>query len=153
MRRIGLIGCSKKKKSYSTKAQELYQGALFQKSLTLCKLKRFDAIYILSAKHGLVFLDQVLAPYEHALSDMSISQRADWAKKVRQQLLEKGESYSQLWFYCGFLYHQYFIGEKPLEGLGIGRSLSFLTQEIAYENSHGAFRRDGFFDASGLFIR
>jgi hypothetical protein len=75
MRRIGLIGCSKKKKSYSTKAQELYQGALFQKSLTLCKLKRFDAIYILSAKHGFFLIKFLLLMNTPYLICLFLSER------------------------------------------------------------------------------
>ncbi|WP_365959388.1 DUF6884 domain-containing protein [Mesorhizobium sp.] len=65
-----------------------YQGDLFKKSLAYARSLKPDAIYILSAKHGLVGLDDELDPYELTLAKMGVKERRAWAKGVCEQLSE-----------------------------------------------------------------
>jgi hypothetical protein len=64
MRTIALISCGKSKRREKAPAQQLYTGALFQKSLAYARRIKSDEIYILSAHYGLVELTQEIAPYE-----------------------------------------------------------------------------------------
>lgn len=46
-------------------------------------------IFILSEKHGLVDLEQVIEPYEQTLNTMSMHEIKNWAEKVKQQMIGK----------------------------------------------------------------
>ena len=71
MKRIAFIGCSKKKKSSPCIAEKLYQGELFKKSLKYCLQEKFDEIFILSAKYGILSLSDIISPYEKTLNNFS----------------------------------------------------------------------------------
>ncbi|HUU98231.1 MAG TPA: hypothetical protein VM487_21065 [Phycisphaerae bacterium] len=101
--RVALVACSKGKLPHAAPARYLYQGNLFRlsRSWVLQRMSRgqLDAWAILSAKHGLVMPDQMLEPYELALSDLSRPERAAWASAVRDQLVAtfgRGARYSVL---------------------------------------------------------
>lgn len=65
-----IIPCGNTKLGTSAPASEFYTGSMFQDALrTARKLYTDDRIYVLSAKHGLVTLDQVLEPYDLKLGD------------------------------------------------------------------------------------
>lgn len=68
MKTIVLISCGNRKKSETSKACELYTGALFVNSLQYARKMKPDAIYILSAHHHLLDLDKVIEPYNVTLS-------------------------------------------------------------------------------------
>lgn len=63
---IFIIPCSGPKLGHEAPAAELYTGTLFLSCLRAARaqLEDGDTIYVLSALHGLVTLDQMLAPYE-----------------------------------------------------------------------------------------
>jgi hypothetical protein len=79
--RIGLISCSKGKGYKVTKAQNLYKSARFQLAVRWAG-KWCDAWFIISAKHGLVPPNQVLAPYDVSLAKLSHRARVNWGEKV-----------------------------------------------------------------------
>ena len=65
-----IIPCGNAKLGTAAPASEFYTGSMFQDALrTARKLYTDDRIYVLSAKHGLVTLDQVLEPYDLKLGD------------------------------------------------------------------------------------
>lgn len=85
---IALISCTKSKTSYPAPARELYSPShLFTKALAYVE-PYADVVYILSAKHGLVALDQRLEPYEQALKSMRPRERGVWAQQVFSRLRE-----------------------------------------------------------------
>src|SRR5687768_5389028 len=86
MRTIALISCGKSKLSKPASAQELYIGDLFQKSLAYARHRKADAIYILSAKYGLVDLEQRIEPYEKTLNRMPAAEVKAWADQVLGEL-------------------------------------------------------------------
>ena len=77
--KIGLISCSKAKKDYLCPAEEMYsESNSFRLSLEYAK-KICDEVFILSAKHGLLDLEDTIQPYDET-SDKPIAERRKWQK-------------------------------------------------------------------------
>ena len=133
---IVFIGCVKNKKSYGTIACELYDSTFFDKCLQYAKSLNPSDIYILSAKYGLVQLDEFIEPYDKTLNTMSKAERTYWANMVYKQLTDLGIDFTdEIVWLCGSKYRneliKYFTNSKcPLEGMGIGCQLSFMTKEL-----------------------
>ena len=132
-----LISCGKRKASDPAPARDLYQGDLFQKSLAYAEqVVGVDESYILSAKHGLIALDEVIAPYEMTLNTMGVADIREWADRVLGQLwsvadLEK----DRFTILAGANYRKFLVPhmrnvEVPLEGLMFGQQLRFLKQAL-----------------------
>ena len=84
---IALISCGKKKSLNATEAQFLYTSPLFRKTLKYAEtILRPDRIFILSAKHGLLKLDEVIEPYNETLKDKKREEQKIWANKIISQL-------------------------------------------------------------------
>ncbi|MEM6327834.1 MAG: DUF6884 domain-containing protein [Bacteroidota bacterium] len=81
-RLVYLIACSSRKRRVPSPARDLYRGVLFQKSLAFAEAERPHGIHILSAEHGLVGLDDVLAPYDLSLASVSAAKRKLWGIEV-----------------------------------------------------------------------
>ncbi|MZP30421.1 hypothetical protein GTO91_11925 [Heliobacterium undosum] len=82
---VGLISCTKRKRAYACKACELYSASsLFQKAYSYC-LERYDRVYILSAKYGLLLPDQWIDPYDETLKNMGVGKKKEWASSVSVQ--------------------------------------------------------------------
>lgn len=134
MAEIALVACAKTKTDHPAPAATLYVSALYRKSL-LAALDRTRSVYILSAEHGLVSLNQQLEPYEKTLKTMPAQDRRAWGERVADaisriakprdtMLLFAGDDYSaplraRLWA-CG-------LGvEHPLGALSLGSRLQHL---------------------------
>ena len=66
------ISCVKSKRKTKAKARDMYISPLFRYSLKYAlSLTSENKIYILSAKYGLLKLDEVIDPYELTLNTMS----------------------------------------------------------------------------------
>ena len=93
----------------------------------------------MSAKYGLLELNQWIEPYELTLNTMNKKQRKEWADKVLMQCKEKGISFDEeTMFLCGKRYREFLMNEfknstAPLGHLGIGKQLAFYNKEI-YKN-------------------
>lgn len=88
---VVLLSCSATKLPHPAPARELYCGRLFQKSLRWA-YRKFGLgveVAILSAKHGLVALDQIVAPYEARMTEMPVAERKAWAERTRAQLVAR----------------------------------------------------------------
>lgn len=82
------MGCVKQKAITSQPARDLYLSALFRGRRAY--VERFcDQWWILSAAHGLVHPDTVLAPYDVTLKDADSSRRRDWTEAVLRALDEQ----------------------------------------------------------------
>jgi hypothetical protein len=106
----------------------MYQGALFLKSLKFAIQEKFDMIFILSAKYGLLELTSIISPYEKTLNTFSKKDLKSWSDMVKTQIEEKKLS-GEFWFFCGERYHMFFQGRKPLSGLSLGNQLKWLNQK------------------------
>jgi hypothetical protein len=88
--RIGLVGCVKSKAAEAKPAKgplHIYTSALFRGARRAVE-RTCDTWFILSAAHGLVSPDRLLAPYERTLNSASPSSRRKWAAQVLQQIDE-----------------------------------------------------------------
>lgn len=140
MKKIVFIACGSKKHSYKTKAKELYTSTLFKLSFAFAQILQPDEIFILSAKHGLVGIDQELEPYEQTLNTMPAHQVKEWAAHARGQMKAKGIDFEndEAIFLAGEKYRKYLLPYfqhtyVPLQGLRIGKQLQYLKNKIDYE--------------------
>lgn len=136
MKKIVLISCVSKKLEHKARAEDLYISPFFRLSLKYARKLKPDEIFILSAKHGLLDLDDEIDPYDVTLNNMRAIQRKKWADKVMEQLKIKADlKKDHFIILAGEKYRQYLIPylesyEVPLrEAGGIGKQLEFLKNE------------------------
>ena len=136
--RIALVSCVKQKRSSAAPARDLYISELFR-GLRRYAEARAGAWYILSAEHGLLHPDQVVAPYERTLNTMRKPERLAWASRVQRQLLEVLPASAEVILLAGaryrenlepFLRSMGYEVSVPLAGLVLGKQLQYL-KEIA----------------------
>ncbi len=135
MARIVLISCVSKKSSAKTQVEDMYQSPLFKYNLKYAKSLTPDKIFILSAKYGLLRLEEEIEPYEETLNNKNLKEIEDWSQKVLEKLgalvsLENDEFI----FLAGEKYRRFLLPKMknykiPLEGLGIGKQLGWLKEK------------------------
>ena len=136
MEKIVLISCVSKKKPHTAKAEDLYISPLFRLNLQYAKSLKPDSIFILSAKYGLLELDQEITPYDVTLNDMPSAQVKAWAEKVIEQLRKQADlQHDQFIFLAGERYRKYLTPHLafyviPLQGLTIGKQLHYLSIQL-----------------------
>lgn len=138
MKRIVLLSCTKRKLPHAARAELLYSpSALFRFSLAYARTFGPDTIYILSAKYGLTSLDQHLEPYEQTLKKMNRADTSAWGQRVLGQLAAVcTPAHDHFTILAGSAYCAPIIASLPnhtlpLAGLGQGRRLQFLKQQLA----------------------
>jgi len=135
MKRIVLISCVSKKLNRPAPAKELYVSTLFRSALRYAMQLRPDAIFVLSAKYGLVPIEQKIAPYNLTLNSMPAAQRRAWAERVAGDLRTRADlAKDQFIFLAGANYRRHLIPSMshfhvPMSGLGIGKQLQFLKNQ------------------------
>ncbi len=138
---IILISCASKKLPHRARAGDLYISPLFRLNLKYARQLAPSQIFILSAKYGLVQLDEEIEPYDVTLNSMSARERKAWADKVLAQLQEHSDvERDNFVFLAGQKYRQYLLPhiktyEIPLLGLPIGKQLHFLKERTANERN------------------
>lgn len=86
---VVLVGCVKSKLAVSAEAQDhLYTSPLFRKRRAYA-LSTGRPWFVLSALHGLLAPDAVVAPYDLALAAQGVGARRAWAQRVAGQLLDR----------------------------------------------------------------
>jgi len=136
MKKIVLVSCVKSKLARPAKAKDLYTSTLFQYNLQFAYSLKPDAIYILSAKYGLLELDQVISPYEMTLNTMKESEKKTWSSKVIDSLRQKTDLKLDMFiFLAGRNYRKYLTPyltyyDVPLEGLSFGKQLQELKRRV-----------------------
>lgn len=140
-KQIVLISCARKKLSHRAKAKDLYISPLFKLSLKYANKLSPDGIYILSAEHYLLDLDEEIEPYKKTLNNMRENEVRQWADGVIEQIKKVsviGET--NFVFLAGEKYRKHLIPqlrhngagiEIPLEGLRIGEQVQRLTELTA----------------------
>lgn len=145
--RFALLACSAGKLDRPAPARELYTGQLFLLSLQVAEAMA-DTVLVLSAKHGVVTLDQVLEPYDLSLADLEKHQREQWGANVVTDLLRRlgvkdrtsrpegvtvgaGVLCLAPQSYVSALGFWYVCPVQPLKGLGIGQQKAKLAQMLA----------------------
>lgn len=144
-----LVACVGAKVSQPSPARDLYISDWFGKARAYAETKTGYGVAgdwaILSACHGLVSPDTVIAPYEKALNRMPITQRREWAGRVMEQLSARYTLRNRdVIFLAGIRYRELLIPSlkpiaasvtTPMEGLGIGEQLAWMkTTNLPIEN-------------------
>ena len=135
-KKIILISCASKKLAYKSKAEDLYTSTLFRLSLAYAKKLKPDRIFILSAKYGLLNLNDEIATYNETLNNKSVSDIKIRAEKVVADLGKMANLKSDMFiFFAGKKYRENILPhiryyKIPLEGLRIGEQLKFLKNKI-----------------------
>ena len=135
---VGLVACSRRKADRPLPARELYVSPLFRAARAYAE-RRYgpERWFILSARHDLVHPDQVLAPYDLSLRQLTAAEREAWGHRVAVELTDRFPACTVLWFHAGALYrtaiadvvaHQV---RAPLAGLGIGQQLGWYRRQRA----------------------
>lgn len=139
MNTIVLISCVSKKLPHKARAKDLYISPLFRMNLKYAQQFLPQKVFILSAKYGLVQLDEEIEPYDVTLNKMSARERRIWAAKVVSQLLGYSDLENDHFVILAVQkYRQYLLPhlkscEVPLAGLPIGKQLQFLKEKTARE--------------------
>lgn len=132
MERFVFIGCGKRKKPPRGKpyrAVDLYEGGYFRLCLQLARQYTDDRhIRILSAKHHVLSLEDLVEPYELTLNKFSSKELAAWKAEVAKHLTTlRGE----LLFICGDRYHRGLPGRAIIpQGLTIGFQQRWIKQQL-----------------------
>ncbi len=137
-RKIALVACVSRKNSMQMPARDLYISDWFRKASAYAT-RVADEWYILSAKYGLVAPDTVIEPYDETLNRMPAAARRAWAERVSKELSQVLRPGDQVMLLAGIKYRENLIGpiremgcsvEIPMEGLGIGKQLRWLKQQL-----------------------
>lgn len=133
--RIGLVGCVKSKLGHAARAQDLYTSPLFQGRRRWVE-QTCGRWFILSAKHGLLYPDTVIAPYDLTLRQMPARERRAWSRRVVEALREELHDFRSLSFeaHLGSAYWDHGLREGllregaklevPFQHLGLGLQLA-----------------------------
>ena len=98
-----------------------------------------DKIFILSAKYGLLNLDDEIEPYNETLNEKSVREIKAWSEIVIKSLgKEINITEDEVIFLAGAKYRKYLIPHIknyriPLKGLTIGKQLKYLKERINNE--------------------
>lgn len=136
-RRIALIACSSSKAPAEEEARRLYQGTLFHKSVMFAE-KTCNEWAVLSAKYGLVRPNERIQPYDETLNTKTRADRLNWAGRVVESIRAEWNCIPCVFvFLAGAKYREGVLEalsaipdvsvEVPMQGLGIGRQLQWLS--------------------------
>lgn len=131
-----LVSCVSLKLAEPSPARLLYQSDWFLKVRAVVE-KHGANWLILSALHGAVPPDAVIAPYEKTLNTAAAEERRAWALRVRAQLAPRLADQQRVVFFAGLRYREFLVPslrldgykvEVPMEGLRIGEQLAWLAK-------------------------
>lgn len=153
---VALVSCSGPKLTSPSPARDLYQSDLFKKARAYAE-RHADAWAILSAQHGVVLPDQVIAPYDRSVKDISRRTRGHvasgttwseierWRAEMHRQLHDLFPQAARFLFLAGDDY-DCALGwhgprrlevrctlafDRPLEGMQIGERKRWLKAALA----------------------
>lgn len=137
MKTIYLVGCVKTKRTGLHPAKELYLSAWFRKVRDY--VERRGEWFILSAKHFLLDPEQQIENYNLSLYELNAGERKEWAKQVIEEF-EKVSCPSEVRvvIFAGKRYREFLVPllkeaviqvDIPLEGLGLGMQLQWLSRQ------------------------
>lgn len=131
------LSCTKRKKDVRCKASDMYsESDLFSKSYEYAMSLKPDRIYILSAKHYLLPLDEEISPYNETLNDFTSEERKAWAEEVLKQMkIAHIDFNAKTYFFCGqnymeFLEEHFKNCESVFAGKGIGETMHWLDSKL-----------------------
>jgi hypothetical protein len=127
---VCLVSCVGAKGATTTEARDLYQSNWFIKARAY--VEGFGSNwFILSAKHGLVRPDDLIARYNQTLNTIGIAERRSWARLVERQMDNQMPDAERI-VVLDYLRRRAGTVQVPMEGLGIGRQLQWLGDHIGH---------------------
>lgn len=129
-----LVSCVKTKRDGLWPAKKLYSSVWFDKVLQYIGIGEF---YVLSAKHGLVYKNDIIRSYDKTLK--GVEDRKLWSRKVFEQIKDEIPLSQEIVILAGRRYREFLVDKLinhgytvsvPLEGLGIGQQLKWLNERI-----------------------
>jgi len=157
-KKIILIACVSQKGDKKAKAKDLYTSQLFKSSLAFANKQNPDKIFILSALHHLLDIDEEIEPYNVTLSYqyyflchvtlsnvpkakrkpelkiLTSKEKLNWGKKVVEQLAKQTDLQNdEFIILAGQEYIKPIINSishfsNPLNGLRQGERVKFLNE-------------------------
>jgi hypothetical protein len=137
---VCLVSCVGLKRATPAPAKELYQSDWFTKARVYAE-RVGSRWYILSAKHGLVHPDDVIAPYEQTLNAMGVSERRTWAHLIQSQMDRQMPDAMRIEVLAGKRYREFLMDylnrragtvDVPMAGLRIGEQLRWLGSHVGH---------------------
>lgn len=131
--RLYLVACTKTKAPTARPARDLYAASdWFAKARAYVEALGAPW-FILSAEHGLLDPDKIVAPYETTLLRMSRTERRRWGLRVLDQITEAGVLGRPVTFLAGRVYRAelepgFADHAAPMLGLGLGEQKAWLVQ-------------------------
>jgi hypothetical protein len=135
--RVALVSCVKRKLEQATAAEDLYISDLFL-SMRRYAEQVADQWFILSAEHGLLQPEEIVAPYERTLLKMTKADRTAWAQRVQAQLVDVLPPQAEVILLAGmkyrddllpFLRSRGHVVHVPMAGMPLGRQLQWLKEQ------------------------
>lgn len=136
MTTIALISCVKSKHHSPCAARDLYTSTLFREMRRYAE-RHADDWYVLSAEHGLLHHQKVVAPYEKTLNKMRKPERAVWAARVIEQMTAELPAHAAIVMLAGERYREGLMPwleargnriQVPMVGLPMGMQIQWLQQ-------------------------
>jgi len=133
---IHLVASVSPKRSRPAPARDLYRSAWFLEARRYVEAQG-GPWFILSARHGLVAPQQTLAPYNQTLNGPPIATRRAWAALVQAQMDQLMPEADRVVVLAGLMYRELLMNylmrryssvEIPMEGMGIGQQLRWLSR-------------------------
>ena len=133
---VFLVSCVKTKRNAACAAKDLYASDWFESARAYVEGHGAPWL-ILSAEHGLLHPDQVVAPYDKTLKTMPINERRRWAERVVKAFDAAVPSARRVVFLAGASYREFLVPllaerglrtEAPLSSMRQGEQLSWLKR-------------------------
>lgn len=133
-RHVVLLSCVKSKLKAPAPARLLYTSTWFRSALAYAHSLRPDLILIISAKHGVLGLEETVAPYDDTLNDATVAMRKQWSDRVLSELRQVVDlDNDEFTILAGKRYRQFLVASikhfyVPMDGLRQGEQLGFLRR-------------------------
>lgn len=131
---VSFVACCKLKSNKGTTAEKMYISPLFKLSLKYAK-EHSDIVFILSAKYGLLALDDIIEPYNETLNTKTDDEIKEWSKKIIKSIKKLKLEKSRFLYLCGSNYKKYLekelSGNDPMKGLSLGFRLQWLKKHTS----------------------
>ena len=134
---LHLVSCVSVKLQQPSVARDLYVSPWFRKARAVVE-RSGNKWFILSAKHGLLAPEEIVAPYEQTLNTMRVAARRAWGEMVIRQFDATGLKPNRVVMFAGSRDREFLVRplservpnlEIPMEGLAIGQQLAWLGRQ------------------------
>jgi len=136
--KLCVVACSKSKnkKPGKHKAEDLYTGGVFKKSMSyaddIC-----DKTVILSAKHGVISLDKKIVKYDFQMKDIPYSEKYKWKEQCAEEIMKLTNNGDTVVFLTSHGYKSGILSklkkrktEWPFHHLKQGQRLRWLNEKL-----------------------